>query len=200
MKAINASGKIKLIPNTEYDVINASGKVKCEGSVRAKSVAVNGKIKIDGDLLVSGDINITGKAKVGSVSCKDFNGIGGIDMSSISAKNVIVVISNDCRIEKIISEEAVEVGKKENSLLEDKVAQSFLNLLNIDFDYGKCKEAAKLYVDEIVGNNVRLDNVVAKSVIGNNIIIGKNCYIETVKYNDEINIDETSKVNIVEKQ
>ena len=193
MISINENGKINLESTTQYDFINANGKVKCNGDLKSHCFSANGKIKINGDLIVSTEVNICGKAKINNLFCTNFSGIGGLDIKSISSINASITISNDCQIENITSS-TIKITKKNSSLIEEKIANTILNLAGINFDYASHKEHIRLIANTIKGKFIVIDNVTANYIIGEEVIIGANCNIKHLQYKNSVSIDDTSTV------
>ena len=198
MKSINLSGKVKLESDESYDTINVSGKIKCDKSIRANFFSANGKIKIQGDLVVAKDVNIVGKTAINNVSCERFNAVGGIDVCSVSAQEVLVTISTDSQI-SCINAPNVEITKKNSSTIETKIAQTIINALGIDFDCECAQEHAKLNAISITGKNIVMDNVTAEKVTGASVVVGKDCRISDLEYSENLTIDSSSVVKNVKR-
>ena len=194
MNDIVTSGKIMLNSNEEYGKIVVSGKLKCEGNAKIASLNANGKVKVYGHLEASDDVIISGKTKIKSINCKNFNCKGKIDIESIKAKDVGIIISANSKIGVIIAEQNVQVQKKEIALGEKEIANLILGMVKADYDYKEMVSEARLDIQELRGKNIKVEDLNAKKIVGDIVIIGKNCVVGEVEYSTSLEMDKASIV------
>ena len=211
------SGSSKVSGNLTSNEIKTSGMTNIEGNVEAKLIKTSGSCRIGGNALAN-DINTSGSINIlGGVKVKNFNTSGGakigkgvhgesIDFSGaikvfedceaevfkakgsfdigglLNAGDISIEIYGSCKV-KEIGGENIEVKKGTATFF---FIQKIMSYFSDTFNY--------LTTDIIEGDNICLENTIAKVVRGNNITIGADCKIDLIEYKDKINISDKSTV------
>jgi cytoskeletal protein CcmA (bactofilin family) len=157
-----------------------SGSSHILGSVNAKTLKISGSTSIK-DILHTEDMKISGTISVGK-DCEaenfyvkgNFN-IGGL----LNAGNIDVEMYGKCR--------AKDIGG-ENINIKLGTGHFFIRMINLFSNY------ARLETGVIEGDDIYVENTIAKIVRGNNVIIGPNCDIEIVEYRSKADVGGNSKI------
>ena len=152
------------------------------------------KIKVYGQLEVDDNVDISGKTKIESIKCENFNCKGKMDIENINARDVKIIISANSEIDSIIAEENIKVQKKESTSEEIEIANFILGIVKTDYDYKESISEIKLDIQRLQGKNINIEDVIAKKIIGDVVVIGKHCVIEEVEYLTSLEIAEDSIV------
>ena len=179
-KNIEISGSIKICGNADAEEINVSGSSHILGSVNTKTLKISGSTSIK-DILHTEDMKISGTISVGK-DCEaenfyvkgNFN-IGGL----LNAGNIDVEMYGKCR--------AKDIGG-ENINIKLGTGHFFIRMINLFSNY------ARLETGVIEGDDIYVENTIAKIVRGNNVIIGPNCDIEIVEYRSKADVGGNSKI------
>lgn len=200
-KRIVGAGSIVIEGNAEADEMRFSGSTHVAGGISVKiiegsgsfssgplvgeSARFSGSCKIRGDVKLEKSFHVYGSLEVsGDLTAKDkietdgsFDVKGGISTKVFKAT---------------LSKKNSYVGKGIRADFIEIKAEEFKGIVIFGFKiFGRLFEAGKLYVDELVAeNDVFLENVKCKNVIGGNVVIGKGCVVEgKVKYRNSVSID-----------
>ena len=178
------SGSSNIKGNAESLEYKVNGSSKINGNGFNKSTKVNGSLDITGSL--KGDeIYIRGSVKIGSdCTVEKFDSKGGFSIEGLLNSNDInIELYGPCRAKEIGGEKIyVTVGR---SFGLKKLLKTILNLFNLN---------EELKSDLIEADEIRLENVKAKVVRGNNVTIGEGCEIELVEYKNELINNSGSKI------
>lgn len=180
---IEVSGSVKVNGNVDSDEIKVSGGSQISGDVRTRKIKISGGSSIDGNLHgeevdISGSINIKKDCE-----SESFKASGGMNIEGLlNAGEVNINLYGRCRA-KEIGGENINVRL---SAFDDSIVAKFLKTM---FSYRR-----ELITEAIEGDNIYLEGTTAKIVRGNNVTIGRECYIEKVEYSGEINILDDGKV------
>ncbi len=173
--------------------VKCGGSFKCSGSARLKNVSA-GEIKISGSLSAA-DLHGT------SISIS-----GGIRISGdVEGENVN--ISGGGNIDGLLNGEHIYVQTGENLhigsiggthiRIEENIGSG--NLIIFGFTIKNKVRNGKLTTDSIEGDEIYLENTVAKEVRGKNVVIGPDCKIGRLEYSDSYECDENSTVKEIIK-
>lgn len=194
----NGSGTVK--GNIKADKAKIKGRAKMEGKLEADVLTVDGTAKMTDDV-VTKKLEISGHAAIG----------GRVKAEEVRVKGILKV-AKDCETEIFKAESQFIIG-------------GLLNAEHIEIQiYGECtakeigcqtikvkqkssfigsllKPFAKtqLEADCIEGENIELENTIAKIVRGNDVRIGPNCQIDVVEYSGEFIQDKKSIVRETKK-
>ncbi|WP_373897518.1 polymer-forming cytoskeletal protein [Haloimpatiens sp. FM7315] len=177
------SGSCKVGGNLEFLEGRTSGSSYILGDVKGLKMSVSGGTKIDGkvcldEVRVSGDIYIGKDCEV-----EKFQSSGGFKIEGLlNAENIEIEIGSKCYVN--------EIGGK--SILIKKSEVFGISLMNL---FGK----KNLTADVIEGDDIDIEEVVAKVVRGKNVHIGSGCTIDRVEYSESFEISDNSKVKLNKK-
>lgn len=211
---INGTGRITSDIDCEDFVINGSGEAM--EAVTGRSVKISGSGRIAGEVKC-GEAKVNGSASFSSgMSCKEFNVNGSADVKkSVDAHNVkingSVKVGGDLSAEDFFSNGMFEIGGLLNA---DSIE------VHLYWNRSRAKEIGgekikvvlgttglgivkalfptshfpALEADIIEGNDITLENTIAKVVRGDNVTIGSGCDIGLVEYKGYYRKDSNAKV------
>lgn len=179
-KTIEISGSTRICGNVDAEELNVSGSSRILGSVNTKILKVSGSTVIE-DTLHTEDVKISGTVSV-SKDCEaenfyvkgNFN-IGGL----LNAGDIDVEMYGKCK--------AKDIGG-ENINIKLGTGHFFMRMISLFSNY------AKLETGVIEGDDIYVENTVAKIVRGSNVTIGPNCDIEIVEYRNKVDVGGNSKI------
>ena len=199
-KNISISGMASLKGGT-YGNVSISGSGKVNGDMDVEKMSVSGTVSIDGNLDAN-KINISGNSKVNGyvksdeivlagafkctskVECEIFNCNGTFDVRDmLNAESIKVEVSGRCSVSEIGCQ-SIQVKKGSS--------KGFLKGI-----FGNKKVGIsdpKLVVDIIEGDDIEVENIIAKIVRGKNVTIGEGCDIQVVEYMENISINDKSNI------
>ncbi len=208
-KEFKCSGTGKALGTlTVAEGVSVSGSFKADGSMKAKSVHVSGSLKSAGDVIAEDEMKVSGSIKAaGLIKCSSLSVSGGISADvGIEAENV--KISGSVHSAGLLNAENIEIvlqGSPDSRL--GSIGGSNIHIYpwrrGIDVRvplFSKLLGKGLLTVDDAIeGDEVALEYVKAKQVVGRNVKIGAGCEIEHVQYSETVDIDPEAKVGSYEK-
>lgn len=161
----SVSGSATIVGPFTVGELKTSGSLKVESEVKGESIHVSGSIKIEGDC-----------------SAEQFYLSGGCQIGGLlNADQIDIKLGGRCDIQTIGAEAiTVKVGHLNGALLD-----LFSSLFS---------QEPYLYASAIEGDDIYLENTVAKMVRGRNIVLGRGCDIETVEYSGSLDLGSGAKV------
>ncbi|WP_297639292.1 hypothetical protein [uncultured Clostridium sp.] len=211
---ISISGMGKLNGKLTANKINVSGTCGGEGKIKTNELIVNGHLKYKGNLevlekftvnghsriceeLIGGEINVAGNLSAskniefeemnisGRLSCSEncegtkFNCEGEIKIGGLlTGDSIFIRVYRGSNVREI-------GGENITIKADDKVVS--IPLVGKLFNN-------KITVENIEGDNIFLEDTIAKKVSGKNIVIGKGCKIDEVNYSGKLDIKGDGKV------
>lgn len=180
-KNCKVSGSAKFNGNVEVEQIKISGASKIEYNLTGKDIRISGSARIGGKLKGE-NVKISGSVAVGGdCEAEEFNARGGFNIGGLlNAENIEIQLGEKCTVKEVWGKNI-------------KVCNSLdvgIKLFGIFV-----RRHGKLYTDVIEGDDIDIENTNAKIVRGKNVKIGEDCCIETVEYEESINVHEEAKVN-----
>lgn len=207
---VSISGMGKLNGKITANKIDISGTGGGEGFIKANEITVNGHFKYKGRLTTLKRFTVNGHSRI----CEDLKG-NEIDIrGNLSAsKNLIfeemhisgrLSCIGNCEGTKFNCEGEAKIGGLltadninisiyrgsnikeiggENIRVESEDRMSNLPLLGKLFNN-------KLLVESIEGDNIFLEDTIAKSVNGKDIVIGKGCKIDVINYSGNLEVKD----------
>lgn len=186
-KKIKCSGASKIKGSVQCEEFIVSGTTSVEGDVNSKNLKVSGSTNIHGN--VHGEeVEIKGALDIGGdCECESFKSNGGFKIGGLlNAGDIDIRIFYKCSVNEI-GGERISIRKSEGFA---EIGRFIKNIFNI-------KEY--LITQSIEGDDIYLENTVAKVVRGNNITIGPECEIDLIEYRNELKVEAGSRVNKQEK-
>jgi len=203
MFRINGSGTVTGDLTTDDGKINGSGTV--DGNIDAKKCKINGSAQIKGgitgdSLSVSGSVTVgqtvdvlhvklEGSAKIsGDVKAETFQSDGSFELNGLlNADEITVALYHS-------KSKAGEIGCGKINV---SMATTGFSILRSIFTLGQYNPI--LEADTIEGDDIYLENTVAKIVRGNNIIVGRGCVIDLIEYKGNYQKTGDAKVQVEKK-
>lgn len=182
---INGSGDAA--GNVESETVKINGSGRISGNTKSKDVKVYGSANFSGDV-VSDSLNINGSADISkNIEVHTLDVDGSVKASGdLSAE--VFKLSGMFEVGGLLNAEdidirlywhrsrAKEVGGKKISVALGKAGLGVIKALFPSATF------ASLEADVIEGDDITLENTIAKVVRGNNIVIGAGCDIGLVEY------------------
>ncbi len=189
MENIRING-ISVINGGEYDSVKIFGSVKVLNSVKANEFITNGRANVLGSVTTieyksGGSSKIEGDLKAGTIKSSGAIKIQGECSADLFVARGSVNIDGDCNIDTI---DAKLTGGTFHNIYGDN-----LTIMSDEF------WTNSIYVKDIEATKIRLKNVYANVVRGDNIIIEAGCKIDVVEYSSTIQISQKAKINRVIK-
>ncbi|PLS08938.1 cytoplasmic protein [Neobacillus cucumis] len=178
------SGVFRFHGNLEGEKLKVDGTIKISDNLSVKSLMISGKANVEGRVKAE-EVNLHGIFTVGEdCEAEKFKGkyrftIGGL----LNAEQIDVEIYGDCK--------AKEIGGETITVKPHK--GSFIGTLFKPF------YKTQLETEVIEGDQIVLENTVAKIVRGHRVSIGPNCHIGVVEYSDEFSQHKNSVVDDIQK-
>ena len=216
---ISIAGSCKINGNIKCPEIKCSGSVKadgdivCTGSIEtAGSFHSLGSVKADIFFKTAGVASIEGNLKCETLKSSGSLHIGeGIEAENVmiggtivcrgllNAEKTDIKIFDDCNVGSIGGGKiTITLAEEKKEKKEKKRLPLFTMLTKTDH---APTSAPTFTVDEsIEGDTIALEYVKAPLVIGRVVAIGAGCVIDTIRYQDEIEISPEAKVGRTEKE
>ena len=179
---LRASGSFSCGEDLSAGEVHLSGAAKVGGDVRVGDTAkVYGALKAGESLHANGAVEIGGAVKLGGdleADCLSLDGsvtLGGL----INAERMDLCISDESR--------AQGLGGTNISVRAGNGGRKFLF-------FGSSGGKKQLTVDTVEGDMITLENVIAKTVRGIHVSIGKGCRIDRVEYSGELVVNDSPEI------
>ncbi|GAA0787126.1 polymer-forming cytoskeletal protein [Hathewaya limosa] len=181
---ISGSGKVESDVTCTDGVISGSGHIL--GKVSSKNFKISGGGKIGGKL-IGENIYISGIGAVEQdIEADKVEVSGGIRVEGmLNADMVNMELNGSSQVKEI---GATKINVKESIGRDRGILGKFFNII---------KGFGKLTVDVIEGDDIYLENTIAKVVRGERITIGKGCEIDRIEYRENYrSVDENSIIKV----
>lgn len=137
------------------------GESKIKGNFRARKLNLNGTLNLEGkikinELILNGILN-----NDNYLECEKITGSGLISTNKIISKEIDIALSNKSEISSIVGND-INLRGKETGL------------------FTKLKRK-KIFIKEIQGDKIKLENIKANLVIGKEVLLGDGCEIKEIK-------------------
>jgi len=199
------AGSCTLGPGT-YGIISSAGSLKITGDIRADKITSAGSLFSDGNIHTdifrsAGSAKINGNILGDDISAARY--IQVIDMQGDRIKIGGMIVCNALKGDRI----ALEGGIKAEEVMGDEITIKIdgkgevkriegdeINIRSRRGFFRRC--SGKLKVGNIKGDNIYLECVIAENVEGEEVVVGENCEIGTLKA-EKMKISKNSKVRKV---
>lgn len=157
--------------------LRLSGRLLVLASLISNTSLVSGELKVNGKL--AGDsFELSGRVTSEECEMRRFFSSGQFDIQVLRAANVEISLVNRCRAGIIQSEKLVV---RENPSLRL-------------FPFAFLLSHQRLFADSIEGDEIYLECTQANKVLGNRVIVGKHCKVDTVEYRESFDVAGNGKV------
>jgi cytoskeletal protein CcmA (bactofilin family) len=180
---IKISGSTKIEGDIEVEDMRVSGSSHITGQVKCQSVKINGSTRIEGSLYGE-EVSITGSAHIEkNCEVESFKASGSFKIQGLlNAGQVIINLGGKSSVKEIGGEHIeIRVSVIDNFFFKKVIDKMF-------------NTKGELTTELIEGDEIYLENTIAKIVRGNNVTIGDGCNIGLIEYSGEINISSDSMV------
>ncbi len=162
--------------------VNIKGQTRIKGNLEAEKIKLQGEIEVDGEVLVD-EATLTGNISTnGDCNAEIFTLEGGFTIKGLLNADILKInLYWPCEVQ--------EIGGSKITIKRDGKL-SFLGLKNMIMPGGHNELKANI----IEGDDVYLENTIAKVVRGDNIKLGPGCKIELVEYKKNFKQDKAADV------
>ena len=174
------SGSSHIFGHVEADSVEVSGSTHIDGHLGAKQVQISGSCHVDRHLAAL-DLEIKGGAVIDeNCSADRFYVSGSFTINGLLNADKIDVELYHKSYAREIGGETINIRVGQKGFVLGKLLNSFLN--------------NELTVDCIEGDNIYLENTIAKVVRGTNIRVGTGCQIGLVEYENQLEVISDGEV------
>ena len=169
--------------------INSSA-VKVYGNIHGETLESILSVKLSGNINYKNLIFLNSVSSTNEIECENFYSLNRLDIPSINSEYTYIRPFSKSKIQSI-------TGSKVTICRDFSVTDVFKNIQknysdNVYEDYDKSEGI--LVVDLIEADDIYIENVNAKCVRGQRIVIGKNCTINRVEYTSDLEVSKDSKI------
>ncbi len=188
-------GSAKFISECNIIEIDIFGSSKFEALVKVRDLRVKGACSFNNDvnvenLTVHGAVNFNKKV----FRAKKITIYGAVNVNVLESDIIIVKGALNC--DEQLNADNIEISSSSKSVIKEMVGSKIVVKPEKKI-FGKAK--GKIETDTIEGDEIELENVVAKIVRGKNIKIGPNCKIDKVEYNETLTVSNNAVIGEKEK-
>ena len=173
---VGISGSTRINGNcTCTGILRISGSMRCDGDIKGNTVTVSGAAhtaNIEGE-----DVQINGK-----IVCEGL----------LNAENIVIKMDG-------ASSEIGSIGGSKISIYPERHHKKSPRLPLLSKLLGKNGRNELVVKDAIEGDEIALEQVTAKTVIGRVVAIGEGCHIDLVQYSEAIEISPDATVERQER-
>ncbi len=173
---LSSSGSFKVVGTTEAKKMSLSGASKFEGKVKAEHIKSMGSSKFEADIEVD-EFSSSGALKImRDINAKTFTATGAFRIEgTLKAHEVMLKPGGDCYVKHI---------KGGDILVESSGGSGLFSMF----------KKGKLEAEKITGDNIYLENTMAKTVEGKDVKIGPGCKVGTVR-GKNVKVHESASVD-----
>lgn len=190
--------------------IKVSGSAHFDQSVNAQDITVSGSTRIDGNCTSTGDLSISGSLRCdGDIKGNGITVSGSARAANIEGEDVLVSGKIVCQgllnAENIVvkmngaTSEIGSIGGSKISIYPERHHKKVARLPLLSKMLGNNGRNDLVVKESIEGDEIALELVTAKSVIGRVVAIGEGCHIDLVQYSETIEISPDAKVERQER-
>lgn len=178
IKTLKILGDSKFNDIVEINNLDLKGECYFEKNAKVDHMKIYGSAEFKENVLNGKEVKIFGAVNVNILEAEDIFVKGYIKcLGQLNGENIEIITNNSSKIKEIVG---TKITVKPSKRL-------FLNSSN------------KVSIETIEGDDIYLENVNAKAVRGNKVVIGPNCKIDLVEYHENYEEKEKGSVNKVEK-
>ena len=168
---------------TAESTFSIKGHTGVKGNVNAKKIKLQGELDVDGELYADETVLTGTLTTKGDCNAEIFNLEGNFTINGL-------LNADKLKINLYWASEVREIGGSEITIKRD----GKLSFLGIKNRIMPSEHSNILKAEIIEGDDVYLENTIAKVVRGNNITLGPGCKIELVEYKNNFKQDKNSQV------
>ena len=183
--SVSGDGNFKDVTAQEIGIM---GNGKFTGRMETGKLTIAGNAEVAGDVKAD-EISIRGSLEAKNVESEELNCHGTFEVETLNANNIKIKLGSNCRAE--------EIGGGTIQVRYPRVRKILVDIGEILL-FRKIKRA-ELKADTIEADRIELENTVASSVKGSNIVIGPGCKIRNLEYREHVYIDSSAVVEHYEK-
>ncbi len=190
-RRVHASGSVSGHGSLEADLLETSGSLSIVGDLRVGDLKTSGSVRVSGDIEVRGCSKTSGSFTIGGrLTGNAAEGSGSLRIGSEAALDQLLW-SGAVQCPGLVSADAVEFHIAGESRMGELAGTSITVRPGFGWRLGR---QPRLFVGEVSGDDIRLENTVAKLVRGDRVAIGPRCQIERLEYREQLNVSPESTV------
>ena len=210
-QSLHCSGSVRCEGNMEVQkTIKISGSAHFDQNVSAQDIGVSGSTRIDGDCTSTGDLRISGSLRCdGDIKGNGISVSGSARATNMEGEDVLIsgkiVCDGLLNAENIVikmngaTSEIGNIGGSKISIYPEKHQKKITRLPLLSKMIGNNGRNDLTVKESIEGDEIALEMVTAKTVVGRVVAIGEGCRIELVQYSEAIEISPDAKVDRQER-
>ena len=185
--------------------IKVSGSAHFDQSISARDIGISGSARLDGNCTSTGEIRISGSMRCdGDIKGNDITVSGSARAANIESENVHIdgkiVCTGRLNAENIVikmngaTSEIGSIGGSKISIYPERHHKKITRLPLLSKLLGNNGRNDLVVEDSIEGDEIALELVTAKTVIGRVVAIGEGCHVDLVQYSEAIEISPDATV------
>lgn len=192
-KSIKVSGSAHFDQNISAQDITISGSAKINGNCTGTgTLRISGSMRCDGDIK-GNSITVSGAARAANIEGEDVQINGKIVCEGLlNAENIVIKMDG-------ATSEIGSIGGSKISISPDRHRKKVIRLPLLSKLLGNNGRNDLTVKDSIEGDEIGLEQVTAKTVIGRVVAIGEGCHIDLVQYSEAIEISPDATVERQER-
>ena len=192
-KDIKVSGSAHFDQNISAQDIGISGSARIDGNCTGTGdIRISGAMRCDGDIKGNG-ITVSGSARAINIEGEDVMISGKIVCPGLlNAENIVIKMNG-------ATSEIGSIGGSKISIYPERHHKKIVRLPLLSRLLGKNGRNELVVKDAIEGDEIALEQVTAKTVIGRVVAIGEGCHIDLVQYSEAIEISPYATVERQER-
>lgn len=191
MRDIKLDG-ISKINGGEYRIVSVDGITQINSSLKVRSFFIDGKCKVNGDTF-SDELFCDGITEIkGNLTAVDIKVDGMLTVDGKNVESITLVCDGNIKVKGSIFSEIVDAN---GVISANRIIGNKVNIKSLSGKFMKLFFSPVSKINIIKAEQIELSGVKSQSIIGNNIIIGPFCEINTINCSGKLKIDKRSNVN-----
>lgn len=172
-ETLESSGSLKAEKKIVAGNIDSSGSIRAQ-SIEAKHIDSSGSLRVD-QSITGEEMDVSGSCTAESITVDKLESSGSLHVKELKGKDVEITGSFEA--------ETVECENFDMSMDSFSHRNSIKKLIakNVKIKNRRWRSRSSIEIDEMVCENANLESVKAKSVKGDEVIIGDGCEIDHVE-------------------
>jgi len=190
--------------------VSCSGSTHFDRNVQAQDIKVSGSMRIDGHCTSSGDMRIAGSLRCdGDIKGNGITVSGSMSAANVEGENVLISGKITCsgllNAENLVikmngaTSDIGSIGGSKISIYPERHHKPISRMPLLSKLLGNNGSSDLTVRESIEGDEIGLELVRAKTVVGRVVAIGEGCHIELVQYTEKLEVSPDATVEREEK-
>jgi len=193
LKDISSKEDIMLEDYQKLGRVSVKARIRALKGFEAEDINVKGLLESDGKIICKNVVNVKGEILGDEIDCQVMELHGKIRVKKLNSDKVKIISSRGSTINHIISKDVFLVNGSSAKRDED-IMKAIVDKIGINLNVGSVKEGKTFKVDLIESDNVELENVHVKKLVGINVKLRNKCKIEYLNCKGKLEISDDSIV------